>query len=84
MTHLLFAGHAYYPAGGIDDLVARGTVDELKRYFEEHAQEIADRTNRYVDNWGQIVDASTMECVLRGEIGRGSRSGEDLGVAVWQ
>lgn len=65
MTHVLFAGHNYYPKGGIDDIVARGTVDELKVYFQAHAKDIANYS--YVDNWGQIVDAATLECVLWGE-----------------
>lgn len=68
MTHLLFAGHHYYPKGGIDDLVARGSIEELKQYFQTRAQDIADRRGGYIDNWGQIVDATTMLCVLRGEM----------------
>ncbi len=64
MTHVLFAGHRFYPNGGIDDLVARGTVDELKAYFQAHAKDIAGYS--YVDNWGQIVDAATLECVAWG------------------
>lgn len=66
MEYLLFAGHHYYPHGGIDDLQARGDIEYLKAYFLEHAAEIANES--YIDNWGQIVDAITLRCVLVGEV----------------
>lgn len=66
MTHVLFAGHCYYPQGGISDLVARGSVDELKSYFQNNAKKIA--RGNYIDLWAQIVRSDTLECVLWGEL----------------
>lgn len=62
---LLFAGHHYYPEGGIDDLKASGTIEECKAFFDTHRREIADG---YVLNWGQIVRASDLAVMLRGEV----------------
>lgn len=58
-THALFAGHHYYPGGGMNDLCAQGSVDELKLYFKRHKQKIAG--DSYIDNWGQIVCIGTFE-----------------------
>ena len=63
MTHILFAGHHYYPAGGMHDLHMRGTVDELKAYFVACKGDVANGS--YIDNWGQIVRADTLDIELR-------------------
>lgn len=64
--YLLFAGHNYYPDGGVRDLVASAdTVEELQQYFIDHAEEIA---QSYINNWGQIVEHSSMEVVLSGQV----------------
>lgn len=82
MTHLLFAGHNYYPNGGIADLFARGTIEDLKKYFQENAEAISG-SGGYIDNWGQIVSADTLECVLLGELDHDGRDLGKPGVAVW-
>lgn len=64
MTHLLFAGHKFYPNGGISDLVAQGTPEELQAYFVDNAEAIA--CGNYIDNWGQIGNASTLQCEMKG------------------
>lgn len=81
VTYLLFAGHSYYPKGGIKDLRARGTVEELKAIFLRDAKKIAD--GQYIDNWGQIVNASTLEVVLEGRVERTANSYSTPGVTVW-
>ena len=82
MTHLLFAGHSCYPRGGIDDLVARGTVDELKVYFQDNAKRIA-RDGGYIRNWGQIFRVDTLECVLWGELDNEINDLSEPGLATW-
>ena len=82
MTHLLFAGHSCYQRGGIDDLVARGTVDELKVYFQDNAKRIA-RDGGYIRNWGQIVRVDTLECVLWGELDNEINDLSEPGLATW-
>lgn len=83
MTHLLFAGHKYYPDGGIADLVARGTIDELKKYFQENAKAIAG-PGGYIHNWGQIVNAETLECVLWGELSDDKTEICEPAEAIWR
>lgn len=84
MTHLLFAGHNYYPKGGIDDLVSSGTVDELKDYFQKNSKKIASASG-YINNWGQIVNPETMLCVLWGSLYFiGHDAMQIPGVAVWR
>lgn len=64
----LFAGHNYYPEGGVGDF--RGffqTVDHAQRAFIASAVDIAG--DSYIDNWGQIVDPSTMEVLYMGYVG---------------
>lgn len=61
--YLLFAGHHYYPNGGMSDLQARGdTPAHLMRHFKSNAKGIAGAS--YIDNWGQIVDTMTMKVVF--------------------
>lgn len=81
MTYILFAGNRYYPQGGIFDICGRGTVDELKLYFQEHAKEIAVNN---IDNWGQIVEAETLKCVCFGTLGPINRKQLMVpGIAKW-
>lgn len=60
-THALFAGHHYYPSGGMQDLHMRGSIDELKAYFVACKDDVADGS--YIDNWGQIVRLDTLDVV---------------------
>ena len=64
MKYLLFAGHNYYPEGGVKDYRMQGTVEECKKWFEEHKRDIS--AGSYVDNWAQIVDEETFDIVLYG------------------
>lgn len=65
MRYLLFAGHDYYPDGGIDDLRHQAdTIDELKQYFKDNHRDISGHS--YTSNWGHIVDAETFKVALRG------------------
>lgn len=73
-SHLLFAGHHYYPRGGVQDLVARGTVEELKRYFQDNAKDIAE--DNYIDNWGHIVNGQSMLIEWYGELRTGKEIAE--------
>lgn len=66
MRYILFAGHNYYPCGGMRDMVFEAdTMDECQRYFADHARDIA-RCND-ISNWGQIVERSTLKVVLYGK-----------------
>lgn len=68
--YLLFAGHRHYPEGGICDLRATAdTILELKAWFKDNAEDIAD--HQYIDNWGAIVDHKTMRGVAWGKLYRG-------------
>ena len=63
----LFAGHKFYPLGGMGDLVFIGTLAECRDYFETHDDVIAGRGNGgYVDNWGEIYDSAARAVVARG------------------
>ena len=65
--YLLFAGHNYYPRGGVGDLVTSAdTVEELQQYFVDHAYDIANDGS--IDNWCDIVEHSTMKSVLKGKV----------------
>lgn len=67
--HHLFAGHNYYPAGGMDDLFHTGTLESCMDSFSSKREEIAHRHGGgYTDNWCQIVRASDMKVVMRGEV----------------
>ncbi len=45
------------------DLHMRGTVDDLKAYFVASKGDVANSS--YIDNWGQIVRADTLDNELR-------------------
>lgn len=81
MKHLLFAGHNFYPKGGISDLVAIGELEDLQAHFLVNAKEIANGAS--IDNWGQIVKAETLECVLWGELGHVGSDPMSPGIAIW-
>lgn len=81
MTHVLFAGHRYYPQGGISDLVVRGTADELKSCFQYNAKKIA--RGDYINLWAQIVRADTLECVLWGELSHAEGNLSEPGEPEW-
>ncbi|MCH7696295.1 MAG: hypothetical protein IIB73_08390 [Proteobacteria bacterium] len=62
--YLLFAGHHYYPRGGIDDLRADAdSIKALEDWFFDNAIIIAKDGGGYIDNWGQIVEYKSMEIV---------------------
>lgn len=79
--YLLFAGHRYYPRGGMKDLCFRGTQDECKKYFLLHAGDIAHES--YIDNWGQIVDMSTLEIIAYGALDHALGTITEAGVPRW-
>lgn len=62
--YFLFAGHCYYPFGGIDDLKFRGHLNACKRWFARNANIISDSGS--IDNWAQIVDSQTLKIVFCG------------------
>ena len=54
--YYLFAGHRYYPEGGMDDF--RGefeSIEDAKRWYEDNEQLISG--DSYIDNWGHVVDS---------------------------
>ena len=60
--YLLFAGHNYYPKGGIDDFHGSfKSIMEAKEWFYTNLRVINDN---YIDHWGQIVERETLKCVL--------------------
>jgi hypothetical protein len=62
--YLLFAGHAYYPEGGASDYQMTGTILECKKWFFEHAEEIA--SFQGIDNWAQIAECETLKIIETG------------------
>ena len=72
---LIFAGENYDPCGGIDDLVhhLNGTVDDAVAWLREntlraHENDRQERVYWPRFDWFQIVDARTVETVLKGSI----------------
>lgn len=63
--YLVFAGDAYYPAGGWDDFrEAFNTLDEAKEYAETIRRKNASFDHKRVYDtfdWQQIVDLEKME-----------------------
>jgi len=59
MEFVLFAGQCYYPMGGMDDIVFKGSMVECRDYFKAHYI----KEEGYVDVWGQIVDPATFRIV---------------------
>lgn len=80
--YLLFAGHCYYPKGGMDDLVATGTIEELKEYFLVNARDIA--AGSYVHNWAEIVETKTLRVVLKGMVSALPNDIHSVGVPEWR
>lgn len=67
MKYLMFAGHSYYPKGGIDDLVGLAdNIDDLKRMLERDTYKIADGDN--IELWAHIVETATMKIVEKGTV----------------
>ena len=59
-TYILFAGHHYYPRGGIED--AQGSffsVDEAIMAFRIYIKDSKD----YVCHWGQIVERASLTTI---------------------
>lgn len=77
----LFAGHHYYPQGGVYDWRGFGdTIDELmSRFSKNGAAWATDAGGSYVDAWGHIVDMDTMQIVLLCSIPFGGRVAEFCG-----
>lgn len=64
--YLVFAGEAFYPSGGWNDLVGSHTsLDDAKCSIEVHGVAYGNRfiiNSRYYD-WYQIVNARTLKVV---------------------
>jgi len=60
--YLLFAGHRYYPEGGIADYWGSwNSTSEANNWFHNNSKVIS--RGNYIDNWGQIVDRDTFEII---------------------
>ena len=85
--YLLFAGHCHYPRGGVADFRKDSdSIDELKAHFSDIAKDIAKEQCSYIDNWGHIVESSTMKVISRGHAD-GDNDPEkcgDLGEVEWK
>jgi len=63
--YLLFAGHPYYPDGGVSDLIKYSDdISELMRYAED---EIDSYVHSYHEAWAQIVRHSDMKIISTGQ-----------------
>lgn len=60
--YLLFAGHNYYPAGGVLDFI--GDYDTLEEALEEaNRKEGWEDYKTEVYDWWHVVDHDTMEII---------------------
>ena len=64
MRYILFAGDAYYPSGGVNDIVA--TFNDLE-YAKEHAEKPRKRYPEFMSeawtehyDWANILDTETL------------------------
>lgn len=58
--YLLFAGSDYYPEGGMKDYrFSHDTIEECEYFFFNDKELLAN----FSDNWGQIVEYSSMKVV---------------------
>ncbi len=57
--YILFAGHNYYPGGGMNDY--RGTFSTVKEAVDK-GTERDDWSRRY--DWYQVIDKNTLEIVV--------------------
>ena len=72
--YILFAGHHYYPRGGMFDFHTIDTLEACMEYFAKEKQRIAGHS--YCDNWGHIVDPKSLKIVRFG-------SCNEQGEVVW-
>ena len=55
MPYLLFAGNAYYPSGGAEDLIGKfNSINEAEAAFNP---------SNYTLGWANILDLDTLEIV---------------------
>lgn len=78
MRYILFAGDAYYPGGGVNDIIA--VFNDLE-YAKEHAEKprkqpwVDDQVSAY--DWANILDAETLHTHRR-------RNGTEPGTFEWE
>jgi hypothetical protein len=73
---ILFAGHHYYPNGGVNDFHGSfDTITDAKNWAAENIEKISGSS--YIDNWCHIVVRDTFEIISmfeqdsRGNVGIG-------------